>query len=381
MSRRYGDFFLLAVLVLLALGMVMLASTSAFGALAKSDDPYFDVRRQFFWLSSGLAVMVGTSLLHYRWLSEAVWGLYILSLMLLIACFLPGVGMEINGERRWIQFMGKSFQPSEFAKIAVVIVIAYWFALGPGKRKGPIRGFFLPALCAGVPLALIAGEVDLGTTFVLGVTLFLLFYIAGAAKVWLGLGLVAGIAGMATLVWMVPGRWERVLALFQPEAYAEGVAWQQQVAQLALGSGGLEGVGLGAGRMKMHYLPFAHTDFIFPMVGEELGLVASVGVVLCFAMFVLMGMAISMRATSEFGRLLGSGLVLVVGIQAILNMAVTTGLFPNTGLPLPFVSYGGSNLICSLFAVGVVLSIHRQTRIQQGLGEVPGKQEPVTAGL
>jgi cell division protein FtsW len=157
---------------------------------------------------------------------------------------------------------------------------------------------------------------------------------------------------------------DRVWAVIHPEAHAQGVGLQQRIAEIALGSGGLHGMGLGAGRMKMLYMPFAHTDFVFPMIGEELGLGGAMLVLACFAVFAMSGLAIAQRASDRFGQVLGVGLTIMIAGQALLNIAVTTGSFPNTGLPLPFVSYGGSNLVASLVATGLLVNLaRRQTRI------------------
>jgi len=378
MLRRSGDVLVLSALLLLVLGIVMLASTSVFGSTARAEEPYFDVKRQIVWTLGGAVFAVCLALVDYRKLRPlAIW-IYALAVLLLAGCFVPGVGLEINGERRWIEIAGKSLQPSEFAKLALVLWLAGWYAGEKAKVDSWARRTGWPVLLAGVVLLLIALEVDIGTTVVLGVVVAGVLYVAGVSRVLLGGGLVAGVAGILALAWLVPGKRERILALVHLDRYEQTVGMQQKMAQLALGSGGVEGVGLGAGRMKMQYLPFAHTDFIFPMIGEELGLAATTGVVLCFLTFGVMGLVIAMRAPDEFGRLLGTGLVLCIVVQAVVNLAVTTGVFPNTGLPLPFVSYGGSNLVCSMLCVGVLMSIHREGGRARRRDELPRKEEPVT---
>lgn len=341
----------------------MLSSTSAFRANADANDLYFEVKRQGFWIVTGTLLSILFASFDYRRIQQWIWIGYVLSVVLLLACFVPGIGLEINGEQRWIS--GKVIgidlrvQPSEFAKLALIATLAGWLARNGNSVANLQQGFLIPCAIAALILALIAAEVDIGTTSVLAATVFLLMFIAGSnRKLLLGAAGVA-IAGLASLVVLVPGRMTRVIAIFRPEEHQHGVGLQQEMAKLALGTGGVDGTGLGEGSLKMLYMPFAHTDFIFPMIGEELGLVGTLTVLLCFAGFTWAGTVISQKAPDAFGRLLGIGIVLCISIQAALNMAVTTAIFPNTGLPLPFVSYGGSNLVCSLMGVGILLSIHR----------------------
>ena len=342
----------------------MLFSTAGFSTDAHPDDIYAEAKRQLFWLAAGLVICAVFVTIDYHVLKRWAITSYLLAAVLLLGCFLPGVGQEINGESRWINFaaLGLNYrvQPSEFAKFALILALAAYFARFSRRKDEFQRGFLFPALIAGGILGLIVAEVDLGTTAVLAAASFGLMFVAGVNWKWLTGGAAVAIAGLATLVLLVPGRMGRVLAFLDLEGHAQGVGLQQKMATLAFGSGGVDGLGLGAGRLKMLYLPFAHTDFIFPMIGEELGLLATLSVVLCFGAFAAMGLSIAHQAPDRFGKLLATGIVLAISVQAILNMAVTTAVFPNTGLPLPFVSYGGSHLVCSLLAVGVLLNIFRQ---------------------
>tara|TARA_R110002096_G_scaffold215310_9_gene403108 strand:+ start:18821 stop:19984 length:1164 start_codon:yes stop_codon:yes gene_type:complete len=364
-GNRCPHILVFSVLILITLGMVMLASTSAFQANVDADDLYFEVKRQALWGVAGISVALFFAQIDYRRIQNWIWPVYAVAAVLLIACFIPAIGQEINGERRWINsaFIGINFrvQPSEFAKLVLIATLATWFARYSNSIHDVRLGFLFPTVIAGFILALIAAEVDIGTTAVLTGVVFALMFIAGCNRRLLFGGAIAATLGLATLVALVPGRMTRVMAILKPEEHEHGVGLQQNMAKLALGSGGVDGMGLGEGSLKMLYMPFAHTDFIFPMIGEELGLVGTLTVLACFAGFAWSGTVISQRAPDSFGRLLGIGIVLCVSIQAALNIAVTTAVFPNTGLPLPFVSYGGSNLICSLMGVGILLSIHRQS--------------------
>lgn len=376
-ARLRGDLLALPVLLLLVLGLVMLASTSSFGVHARTEDPYFDLKRQMVWILVGLCLAAWMAIWDYRALKPVAWWLYGLVVLLLAGCFVPGLGMEINQEMRWIQIGGKSLQPSEFGKVALVLALAAWYA-EPGRELGDWRNALLrPGLAAGLVLALIAAEVDIGTTVVLGLVAGAVMYVAGVPRRQLFAGLMAGVAAVGLLACVMPEKTERLVTFGRGVWTGQVLDYQQKMAGLAFGSGGVEGMGLGAGRMKMKYLPFAHTDFIFPMIGEELGLVATTGAVLCFLTFGVVGVMIASQAPDRFGRLLGTGLVLCVTVQAAVNIAVTTGVFPNTGLPLPFVSYGGSNLVCSLFCAGVLLSIHRESGRARLREELPAKEEPM----
>ena len=206
---------------------------------------------------------------------------------------------------------------------------------GTGSMPGTFwKGFVFPGLVACAILSLIAMEVDLGTTILLSTVIILMMFLAGAKRRYLAIGLAAAIGAVTTLIFVVPGRMTRILAVIRPEEFEQSVGLQQKMAKLALGSGGIEGLGLGSGRLKMLYMPFAHTDFIFPMIGEELGMGVTLGVLGCFLALSLVGLLIARRAPDSFGRLLAAGISLCIGFQAVLNIGVTTAVLPNTGNPL-----------------------------------------------
>jgi len=213
-------------------------------------------------------------------------------------------------------------------------------------------------------LVLILAEVDLGTTALISTTAFAVMFIAGTNPILLGGIFVAGIGGILFMATQMSERMGRLAAFLDPQRFKDDAGLQQMQALIAWGSGGMEGLGLGNGRQKMLYLPYAHTDFIFPMIGEELGLRISLLVVFLFVVVVVCGMMIGLHAKDRFGLLLGSGIVSLIGLQAAVNMGVTTSLLPNKGLSLPFISYGGSNLVECLFGVGVLLSIYRQAILE-----------------
>jgi cell division protein FtsW len=312
---------------------------------------------------------------HFWERSWYIW--FACSLIGLALCFLPPFRHKINGSWRWLEFHGITCQPSEFAKIAAVFFLAFWFSRYESKSKELWRGFLIPMAVVSLLIALIITEVDLGTTVLIGATSFVVMFIAGANLAFLGTLSLGGVGAILYLATHIAERNSRLLAFLHPEQYKLTAGLQQMQALIAWGSGGIEGLGLGNGRQKMSYLPYAHTDFIFPIVGEELGLRFSLLVVFLFVLVIVCGMAIAIHARDRFGMLLASGIISLVAFQAAINIGVVTSLLPNKGLPLPFVSYGGSNLVVALFSIGVLLNIYRQGV----LDPAPGKKMAIRARI
>ena len=359
MHRKSAYFLCLAVLGMLAIGIVMLSSTSAF-AKDSHGDMYFFIKRQTTWLGVGFIVCAVGTLVDYHFWLRTWWIWFGLALIALAFCFVPHIGMKINGSRRWVALGPATFQPSEIAKVAVVFFLAAWFAVQEKESRQLVQGFLIPIGIVSTALILILLEVDLGTTALIGATMFVMMFVAGTHPAWLGLLSLGGLASMLFVATSMPERMGRLAAFMDPERYKDDAGLQQMQALIAWGSGGIEGLGLGNGRQKMLYLPYAHTDFIFPMIGEELGLRISLLVVFLFVVIIVCGMMIALHAKDRMGLLLGCGIVSLLGLQAAVNIGVTTSLLPNKGLPLPFVSYGGSNLAACLFGIGLLLNIYRQ---------------------
>ncbi len=359
MHRKSAYLLVLAVLALLVIGIVMLFSTSAFARDSRGD-VYFFIRRQSIWLGIGFVICLVTAAVDYHFWQRTWWLWFGLALAALALCFAPGIGMRINGSNRWIGGGGFTFQPSELAKLAVIFFLAWWFTRFEKQSGELVRGFLAPLLVVALPLLLIVLEVDLGTTALVGATAFVVMFLAGTNPVLLGGVALSGVAGLLFVATQMTERMGRLVAFMDPEKFKEDAGLQQMQALLAWGSGGLEGLGLGNGRQKMLYLPYAHTDFIFPIVGEELGLRFSLLVVFLFVVIIVCGTLIALHAKDRFGLLLAGGVVSLVALQAAVNIGVTTSLLPNKGLPLPFISYGGSNLVACLFGVGLLLSVYRQ---------------------
>jgi cell division protein FtsW len=363
MHRKSAYFMFVAVLIMLVIGIVMLFSTSAF-ARDSHGDVYFFIKRQGIWLGVGLAVCTVAALVDYHFWQRTWWLWFGLAVVALVLCFVPHLGMRINGSRRWVGLGPFGFQPSEIAKVATVFFLAYWFAREEKPGKSLLANFVVPISVIGILLALILAEVDLGTTALISATTFVVMFVAGANAILLGAVSLGALVATVVMATLLPERMERLLAFLHPENYKQDAGLQQMQALIAWGSGGMEGLGLGNGRQKMLYLPYAHTDFIFPMIGEELGLRASLLVVFLFVVIIVCGMTIALHAKDRFGLLLGCGIVSLLGLQAAVNIGVTTALLPNKGLPLPFISYGGSNLVACLFGIGLLLNIYRQAVLE-----------------
>jgi cell division protein FtsW len=368
MHRKSAYILFLAVLGLLVIGIVMLFSTSAF-ARDSHGDVYFFIKRQAVWFGVGLVVCIFAALIDYHFWQRTWWLWFALALAALALCYIPHIGMRLNGSRRWIGWGPLTVQPSELAKIAAIFFLAAWFTRYEKPDRKVLLGLILPLAIIGLPAALVLGEVDLGTTALIGATAFVVMFVAGTNPLWLGVVSLTGLGALLLVATRISERMGRLSAFLHPQNYKEDAGLQQMQALIAWGSGGMEGLGLGNGRQKMLYLPYAHTDFIFPIVGEELGLRFSLLVVFLFVVIIVCGIMIALHAKDRFGLLLGCGVVSLLALQAAVNIGVTTSLLPNKGLPLPFISYGGSNLVACMFGIGLLLNVYRQ-----GILEPPHKK-------
>ena len=363
MGERSLIIFSLSIISLLVLGIVMLLSTSVY--ISERSDIYHDVSRQFIWMVMGFVLCAFTACIDYHFWYKTRWLWFVLSIVALILCFVPPIAQPANGSSRWIglEAFGVGFariQPSELAKIALMFVLAGWCSKYHQKSSEIKIGFIYPILIALIPVSLIAVETDMGTAALLICASLIVMFVSGSNIKMFIVTACSSLGVLALAVWYNPNRLERFIAFLDLEAHKTGFGLQQWRAQLAMGEGGISGLGLGEGREKLMYMPFAHTDFIFPMIGEELGGRVTLSVVLIFVLILVFGVSISNSAPDRFGKLLGFGLITLISLQALLNIGVTTGCLPNKGLPLPFVSYGGSNLLFCLAAIGIVLNIYRQ---------------------
>ncbi|HVJ48197.1 stage V sporulation protein E [Desulfitobacterium sp.] len=364
MPRRHRpDWILLgAILALLTIGIVMVYSSSAVKGYIQYDDPYHFLKMEVIWISLGLAAMAGAMRLDLQLLRRFAKPALILAIVLLIMVKIPGVGRRVNGADRWIGLGPLSIQPSEVIKLAMVLVVAHLLAINPYKIKSFRKGL-LPILgLLGLVAGLIMLQPDLGTTLAIAGTTFFMLIAAGARVSHL---LALGGSGLSLVVAAIaaaPYRMRRITAFLDPWADPSGKGYQTIQALLALGPGGLFGLGLGQSKQKFLYLPENHTDFIFAMIGEELGFVGASLVIILFFLFAWRGFRVAMGAPDAFTGLLAVGLTAMVSIQAMINMGVVSGVLPVTGITLPFLSYGGTSLVFTMLGVGVLLNISRESR-------------------
>jgi cell division protein FtsW len=344
------------VAALLALGMVMLYSSS----MAQVGAHYLAM--QLVWCVLGLAAAVVTTLVDYRHLKKFWWVLFSAAILMLVLVLDKHFGVVRGHARRWFSFGGMSFQPSELAKVALVIALA-WYG-EHFQRQMPLwkRGILLPGLLIGLTVGLIFKEPDVGNALVLAAVGGALLLVAGIRLRYFLPPVLAAAIGVGMFIYHNPMRSERIYSWLHVEETRRDKGLQAYEAMVALGSGGLTGKGLGDGRQKLGFVPEHHTDFIFSIIGEELGLIATLLVVVAFVAIVFAGLYIAMNSCDTFGLLVGSGITFLIGLQAFINIGVVTSALPNKGLPLPFISYGGSNLLMMLVSVGLLLSIARQAR-------------------
>ena len=362
MARKLqADEWLFAGVVALALfGVIMVYSASAVVAASETNHTqYHYVVRQGIFTVLGLgAMLVGMRFDYGRLRSSTLtYGLLGLTLVLLVAVF---AFSPINGARRWIKFAGFSLQPSEVSKLALAVFLARFLERRAGAEGSFWRTFFPCVAVTGLLALLVVAEPDLGTALMLLVIATVMLFTAGARLSHMALAAAPALVGLAGLLLFVPWRLKRLVTFLDPWADPQGAGYQVIQSLLAVGSGGVNGLGFTEGRQKMFFLPFAHSDFIFAVVGEELGLLGGLGVVALFGLFLWRGMRAALRAPDRFGMLLGTGIVTGIVAQALFNMSVVLALVPTKGIPLPFISYGGSSLVPTLFSVGLLLNISQQ---------------------
>jgi cell division protein FtsW len=365
MHRKSVYFLIVSVAILVTIGSVMLFSTSAFAKDLTKLGPQYILKRQIIWLIFGFVLCLVAANVDYHFWRRTWWVWFGGSLLLLTLCYVPPLGHRLNGSARWLNVGFTTFQPSEFAKFAAIVGLAWWYSRPETKVRGLIDGFAYPIAGMSLLLALIVFEVDMGTTALIGATMFIIMFVAGTRLTFLAAVAVLGIGGLVFAVFHTPERMGRILAFMYPERYPADF-YQQLQGLIAFGSGGVDGLGLGNGRQKMAYLPYAYSDFIFPMIGEELGLRCTLVVVFCYLLMILCGTNISMHARDRFGMLLAFGIVVIIGLQAAVNIGVTTALLPNKGLTLPFISYGGSNLAFCALSLGILINNYRQGVSEKG---------------
>lgn len=347
--------------VLVMLGLVMILSASSVHSFAEYGSSFLFFNRQLLWSAIGIVGFIAFARLDYHRLHGFGYVLFGVVTLLLMAVLVPGIGQEVGGSSRWIAAGPLSFQPSELAKLALVLFAADVFSRKDERKLGFLSHTVLPMLPAlGLLAMLIMMQPDLGTTLLLGFIGFGMLFIAGAPMLYM-LPMAFGGAGLALIGAMAePYRRARLLAFLHPWKDPLNTGYQTIQSLIAMGSGSWLGVGLGASRQKWSYVPNAHTDFIFAILGEEMGLIGTFAVLGLFAFLAYLGIRTAKRAPDRFGMLLASGVTIWISFQALVNMGAVTGALPITGVPLPLVSFGGTSLVLSLIAMGILTNIARQ---------------------
>jgi cell division protein FtsW len=360
--RRTTSYDLVLVVVVLALtllGIAMVYSASGIKALDALDDPRYFLGWQSLWATLGLIGMLVATRVDYHRYRVLALPLLVLATGLLVAVLVPGVGTSVNGAARWLRAGPVGIQPAEFAKLALILYLAFWLGARRDRIEhvGTAIGF---VLVTGVIGALVFAEPDLGTAIVIGAIALAMYFIAGA-RLWMfaALAMLSGVLALAGAL-AHPERVERLLTFIDPWKDPRDAGYQAIQALYGLALGGLSGEGLGAGREKFGFLPFPYTDSIFAILGDELGLIGTLGVIMLFLVFAYRGVRIALRAPDPMGALIATGVTTWLVFQAWVNMAVVASLIPMTGITLPFISYGGSSLCVGLIAVGILLNVGRQ---------------------
>ena len=363
------DKTLLTIMILLMmLGLLTLFSATYYKAQNSTGDPWSEVKKQMFGVAVGAAAMQFTIRIPYQFWGKrkvVVAGIA-LSCVLLLLVVIPGIGVNINGSRRWLSIAGISFQPGEFAKYAVVLFMAMVLTARGRKIQRLFKGILPVLVVPSVLFLLILEQPNLSTAGTIIIVSVLMVLLAGAK--WRHM-LVLGAGGLvlgAYYAWSEEYRRERLLSFMNPFAKMSDEGYQLSQSLIAFGSGGLFGMGLGQGRQKYAYLPYPESDFIFAIVGEDFGLAGCLAVILLFVAFMIAGMRIAMTCEDKHGCLLAAGIIGMISVQAFINMGVVVGVLPTTGLPLPFFSAGGTSLSITMAAVGIVLNISRSCRANLG---------------
>jgi len=358
------DMWLLGVAVaLLSVGVVMVYSASAIVAADRFHDPYLFLRKQLFWALLGAGCLLGALRLDYRRLEALGWPVLVLAGVLLVLVLVPPFAQPINGSRRWLRLGPVSFQPVELAKLALVIHLAAFIARRREALADFRRDVLPPLAAAGALAALVLLQPDLGNSLALIAVAFALLFLAGGCVRHLLLVCAAALPLLGLAVWLAPYRLRRVTTFLDPWSDPRGSGFQIIQSWLALGSGGVLGRGIGESKQKLFYLPEAHTDFIFAVVGEELGFLGALAVIGLFVVFVWRGLRAGLRAPDAFGAYLALGITLLIGTEMLVNVGVVTGLLPTKGLPLPFLSFGGSALLVTMLSTGLLLNVSQHARV------------------
>ncbi len=363
--RSVSASIFLIVSVLIAIGVVMIYSAGALHGYEKMQDSLYFIKRHLVYVAVGYAAMFTIMLMNVSTLRIFSKWMIAISGLLLLGVLVPGLGREISGARRWFSFGPITFQPSELAKIAIIIYIADLVARREAALRSFMYGYLPPLVITGACVGLVLLEPDLGTAIDIAAISFLMLFVSGARVSHIIFTALASLPFLYVLLFSVPYRRKRLLIFLNPWADRKGTGFQIIQSLIALGSGGLIGVGLGQSKQKLFYLPEAHTDFIFAIIGEELGFLGALAIIALFALFIWQGMRVCLNSQDAFGRALSFGVVTMIALEAIINIGVVCGILPTKGLPLPFVSYGGTSLVFHMMAVGLLLNIAKRCEVSR----------------
>jgi len=352
-----------SIAILVGIGLVMIFSASSALAFAIHHDATFYLKRQVLWLAFALLAAYGVYRVDYHKLKAISPFLFVVSVVSLLLVLVPHVGIAVNTSRRWLGTGAVSVEPSEFAKLALVLFLAAKLSTRGDRITSLVRGLFPLCLAMGVVVMLVLKEPDMGTASLLALVAFTMFFAAGARIEHLALIFLSTVPIVALAVLADPYKRARALAFWNPWRDPQNTGFHIVQSLLALGSGGIFGVGLGASRAKFFYLPEQYTDFIFAVLGEELGLIGALGVILLFIIFAHRAIRIALAAPDRFGFFITVGCTALIVIQAFINIGVVTSSWPVTGVPLPFISFGGSSLVVCLVAVALIVNVGRHRRL------------------
>ncbi len=343
--------------LLISIGVVMIYSSSAIYAYENMGDSLLFLKRHLLFIVIGLLAGFGVMFFDYRLLKRHSRTILFITILLLLLVLIPSIGSEVGGARRWFKISNFSFQPSEMAKLTLIIYLADFLSRKGHNINSPVHGLFPIFVVAGLIMGLILLQPDLGTAVLIASLTLILLFSANIKWSYLSGLFALSLPILYFLIYRIPYRWNRILAFIDPWRDPRGTGFQIIQSFLALGSGGILGVGLGMSKQKLFYLPEAHTDFIFSIIGEELGLVGTLSVSLLFMALIWQGMRAVLKTEDSFGRFLGLGIVSMIALEVIINIGVTIGALPTKGMPLPFISYGGSALVFHMVAIGLLLNI------------------------
>ncbi len=359
MARNVRINLFTTAFILICIGIVMIYSASSIYSWERYKDSLFFLKRHLGFFVIGIFLTLLVMGIDYRKFKRWAKPLLIFSFLLLVLVLIPGIGREVAGARRWFRWKFISFQPSELTNIAIIIYIADFIARKCEYIRTFLRGFLPPVFVLGATALLILAQPDLGSVLALGIVVFIMLFVSGARPTYLLSVIIASLPLLYILIFSVPYRRARIMSFLNPWSDPKGSGFQIIQSQVALGSGGIFGVGLGQSRQKLFYLPAAHTDFIFSIIGEELGLIGTMSVIILFMIFIREGLKIMKNAPDKFAYFLSLGLVLMISLKAIINIGVSCGVLPTKGLPLPFISYGGSSFILDMVSIGILMNIGR----------------------